>query len=239
MAEFSAILKEKGIGWPKNLWAGTSITTQGTTSRIKHLLQVGDESTVRFLSVEPQRADISINDWLPQLDWVIQGGESGRSAWPFHLEWARALIEQCKEARVAYFLKQLGSAVFSGEQRLRFHDGHAGDWSEWPEEFRVREMPHRVVNALRQEPFPLFMDGENTPSARRRPFEVADGGSKARQAGLKEWEARRQKQRDQKRSEAALKAWATRKQNERKKKRSEAAKKAWKTRRGNHRNGAG
>jgi protein gp37 len=239
MAEFSAMLKEKGIGWPTNLWAGTSITTQGTTSRIKHLLRVGKESTVRFLSVEPQRADININDWLPQLDWVIQGGESGRSARPFHLEWALDLIARCKEASVAYFLKQLGSAVFSGGQQLRFRDGHAGNWTEWPEEFRVREMPRHVVSALRQEPFPLFTDDDSTLRDRRLPLEVADGDSKVRQAALKAWETRGQKQRDQKRSEAALKAWATRKQNERKKKRSEAAKKAWRTRRGNHRNGAG
>jgi protein gp37 len=238
MAQFSAMLKEKGVCWPKNLWAGTSITMQGTVSRVKHLLRVGDASTVRFLSVEPQRADISIDDWLPQLDWVIQGGESGRSARPFHLEWARALIERCKEARVAYFLKQLGSSVFSGGQRLRFRDGHAGDWSEWPEELRIREMPRRVVSALRQEPFPLFTDGA-TWHDRRHPLEVVDGGSKGRQAALKAWETRRRKQKEQTRSEAALKAWATRKQNERKKKRSEAAKKAWRTRRGNHRNGAG
>jgi protein gp37 len=140
MAQFSALLKEKGIAWPKNLWPGTSITTQATTTRIRHLLRVGDESTIRFLSVEPQLGDIRIDSCLPQLDWVIQGGESGRSARPFHLEWAHDLIQRCKEARVACFLKQLGATVVSGGQRLRFRDGHAGNWSEWPEELRVREM---------------------------------------------------------------------------------------------------
>jgi protein gp37 len=78
MAQFSDMLKAKGAHWPKNLWAGTSITTQGTTSRIRHVLRVGDESTIRFLSVEPQRAEIDLREWLPRLDWVIQGGESGR-----------------------------------------------------------------------------------------------------------------------------------------------------------------
>ncbi len=170
MARFFTILKEKGLGWPKNLWAGTSITTQATTSRIKNLLRVGDESTVRFLSVEPQREQLALREWLPRLDWVIQGGESGRGACRFHLEWALDLRRQCKDAGVAYFLKQLGSTVFSGDERLRFRDGHAGDWSEWPKELRVREMPRRVVTALRQDPLPLFPDGDAAQPDGRPPL---------------------------------------------------------------------
>ena len=145
MAQFSGILAEKGIPWPANLWAGTSITTEGTTGRIKHLLRVGDERTIRFLSVEPQREKIDLRKWLPRLDWIIQGGESGRYARPFDLEWATELNGQCKEAGVAYFLKQLGSKVLSAGRRRQFHDGHAGDWSEWPKRLRVREMPRRIV----------------------------------------------------------------------------------------------
>ncbi len=236
MAQFSSMLKHKGIGWPKNLWAGTSITTQGTTSRIKNLLQVGDENTIRFLSVEPQREKIDLGEWLSRLDWVIQGGQSGRSARPFHLEWALDLMGQCKNVGVAYFLKQLGSMVFSENQKLRFRDSHAGDWSEWPKEARVRQMPKRVLSVVRQGPLPLFTDGDNAQPDKRLPLEV-EGDSKARQAALKAWETRRRTQDEQKRSEAALKAWTTRKKNERKK-RSEAAKKAWRTRKDKERNGA-
>jgi protein gp37 len=239
MAQFSAILKAKGVGWPKNLWAGTSITTQVTTSRIKSLLRVGDEYTVRFLSVEPQRERIDLGEWLPRLDWVLQGGESGRGARPFHLEWAVDLRSQCQHAGVAYFLKQLGSTVFSEGQRLRLRNGHAGDWSEWPKEVRVREMPLRIVTNLRQDPLPLFArDGTPEPD-KRVSLEVVEGVSQGRQAALKAWETRRRNQQEQKRSAAALKAWKTRKENERKRKRSEAAKEAWRTRRDNERNGAG
>ena len=53
-------------------------------------------------------------------------------------------MRQCKDVGVAYFLKQLGSAVFSKGRRLAFDDNHAGDWSEWPEEVRVRQMPRRI-----------------------------------------------------------------------------------------------
>lgn len=239
MAHFSYALKKMGIGWPKNLWAGTSITTQGTTSRIKHLLQVGDESTVRFLSLEPQRAEINVREWLPRLDWVIQGGESGRSAHSFHLEWALDIIGQCKQAGVPYFLKQLGSTVFSKDQRLRFRDSHAGDWTEWPAELRVRTMPPRIMRTLGQAPVSLLADGDNIQTDKRVPLELIELSSEGQQTAFKARETRMRKQREQPRSEALLKAWNPRKENERKTKRSEAAKKAWTTRRNNERNGAG
>jgi protein gp37 len=141
MAEFSEYLRSQNIVWPDNLWAGTSITTQGTTSRITSLLKVGDANTIRFLSVEPQQKHLDLSPWLRQLDWVIQGGESGKDASPFQIEWAVNLMRQCQAAGVPYFLKQLGSKVFQEGQQLAFEDGHGGDWSEWPSHLRVREMP--------------------------------------------------------------------------------------------------
>ncbi|MFG0336251.1 MAG: DUF5131 family protein [Maioricimonas sp. JB049] len=141
MAEFSSWLDLQGISWPSNLWAGTSVTSQRTASRIEHLLDVGNESTIRFLSVEPQYEAVDHDRWLPRLDWVIQGGESGRGAARFELEWARFLIDQCREHGVPYFLKQLGASVTSDGKPLRFEDGHAGDWDEWPNDLRVRELP--------------------------------------------------------------------------------------------------
>jgi protein gp37 len=141
MAAFSSWLDERGIPWPDNLWAGTSITTPRSTVRIGSLLRVGTPRTIRFLSVEPQVEPIDLGHWLPGLDWVIQGGESGRRARPFDLDWARSLIAQCAERRVPCFLKQLGSHVVDSGDRMTFTDGHAGDWSEWPEDVRVRQMP--------------------------------------------------------------------------------------------------
>src|SRR5258706_607056 len=82
------------------------------------LFRVGDERTIRFLSVEPQREQITLTKWLPRLDWLIQGGESGPNARTFELEWAVGLIGQCKTAGVAYFLKQLGRAVYAKGERL-------------------------------------------------------------------------------------------------------------------------
>jgi len=145
MAEFSAWLSSHDRPWPSNLWAGTSLTTKKTTNRVGHLLEVGDEHTVHFLSVEPQWERIDLRPWLPKLDWVIQGGESGGSiAKRFQVEWAHELREHCRSAEVPYFLKQLGFYAFRGDERIDLDDDHGGDWTEWPERLRVREVPEMV-----------------------------------------------------------------------------------------------
>lgn len=45
------------------------------------------------------------------IDWIICGGESGRSARPMNPDWARSLRKQCEEAGVAFFFKQWGEWV--------------------------------------------------------------------------------------------------------------------------------
>ena len=157
MAKFARWLADRSIAWPDNLWAGTSVTTQVTTSRIDALLAVGDERTIRFVSVEPQFEAINLRRWLPRLDWVIQGGNSGSQRRPFALEWADDLREQCREHQVAYFLKQLGSCVTVGGERLRGHRGQGGDWETWPARLRVRQMPiyvRRPTRGIRQHAVP-------------------------------------------------------------------------------------
>lgn len=95
---------------------------------------------------------------VPGIDWVIVGGESGRGSRPCNIEWIRSIIGQCKAAGVPCFVKQLGAdpTYFddgSGaggmihEFRLQspdyqeIKDRKGGDWSEWPEDLRVREFP--------------------------------------------------------------------------------------------------
>ena len=117
------------------------MTNQATTKRVKHLLKV---ETHRFVSVEPQIEDIEVGDWMTGLDWVLHGGESGRSARPFEIDWAKRFARECRRRHIPYFLKQLGSHVCRDGKRLTFEDGHAGDWSEWPVELRVRQVPRAL-----------------------------------------------------------------------------------------------
>ena len=80
MAKFASWLTERGIQWPDNLWAGTSVTSIQSTNRISNLLLVGSATTTRFVSVEPQVEPLDLRPWLSELNWVIHGGESGRAA---------------------------------------------------------------------------------------------------------------------------------------------------------------
>lgn len=95
----------------------------------------------------------------PRLDWLIVGGESGPGARSFDVAWAREAVRQCREAGVACFVKQLGARPFGHGQwpcpaegcspaspcphrpGLGLRDRKGGDWSEWPEDLRVREYP--------------------------------------------------------------------------------------------------
>ena len=196
MTRFSDHLLGQGVGWPENLWAGTSVTTQATTTRIGSLLRVGDDRTTRFLSVEPQHGPLDLSACLPKLDWIIQGGESGRGAVPFQVEWALELIGQCRAAGVAYFLKQFGAAVFSGGDRLRLADAHGGDWTEWPGAVRVRQFPEAGPPTSPPAGAPADTGG-------RMPLVVVEGDSKGRRAALKAWETRRKKQQAERPREAA------------------------------------
>lgn len=93
---------------------------------------------------------------------VIVGGESGHGARPFDVLWAMDIIAQCRAAGVAVFLKQLGACPVASNANLldwpdgtderewggtaagaRYHlrDRKGGDWTEWPADLRVREMP--------------------------------------------------------------------------------------------------
>lgn len=180
--------------WPlPNVWLGVSVEDQKTAdARIPLLLQT--PAAKRFVSYEPALGPVSFRwmsawpenaphaamnpsgstnhlDGLRRLDWIIVGGESGPSARPFDIAWARRAIQECREAGVACFVKQLGAnpqeiayprdvteaeaarwmrdgwtrvVDGDGEQWRKYYrlkDRKGGDMSEWPEDLRVREFP--------------------------------------------------------------------------------------------------
>ena len=137
MAEFGGWLLERGVQWPENLVAMTTVTKQTYASRVDQLRRV--QAKLRGLSVEPLFERVKLN--LKDIDWVIVGGGSDILAEPFHLEWAFDLQRQCEAAGVAFFLKQLGHRPFFRAEPVALADRHGGDWSEWPKEWRTREFP--------------------------------------------------------------------------------------------------
>jgi protein gp37 len=97
-----------------NVWFGVTAENQEQADkRIPVLLQV--PAAKRYVSIEPMLGPVkikqrigSLEDGLPQIDWVICGGESGPGARPMHPDWVRSLRDQCKATGVPYFFKQNG-----------------------------------------------------------------------------------------------------------------------------------
>ena len=122
-------------GEPENIWLGVSVEDQENDWRIPILLQT--PAAVRFVSCEPLLGPIQFGDgsfdWLagwytdyetgrdgepepvqahmPNIDWVIVGGESGPNARPMHPDWVRSIRDQCRVTDVAFFFKQWGEWI--------------------------------------------------------------------------------------------------------------------------------
>jgi protein gp37 len=159
-----------GVPWPlKNLWLGVTVEDQNAADeRIVALL--GRPTYVPFLSLEPmlERIDlrelefariildcltgcydasdlpvqgVSSQGVMEKVNWVIIGGESGKNARPFHLEWAQDLIKQCREAGVKVFMKQVGGNAFYHGKPFKTKSRAGSDPTEWPEWAQIQEFP--------------------------------------------------------------------------------------------------
>ena len=98
---------------------------------------------IKFLSVEPLLERVDLTSYLQSLQWIIVGGESGYEYGkyryrPCELEWIRDVIQQCKDADVPVFVKQLGTYL---AKRLKLRDSKGGNMNEWPKDIRIREFP--------------------------------------------------------------------------------------------------
>jgi protein gp37 len=123
-----------GDGWP-HVWIGCTVENQEEAERrIPHLRAV--PARIRFLSCEPLLEPVQPD--LSGISWIICGGESGRFARTMDPAWARQLRDQCANAGVAYFFKQVGSdhRAWPGVRQA-----HGEDPAEWPEDLRERQFP--------------------------------------------------------------------------------------------------
>ena len=104
---------------PANVMYGTSPCDQETFDKlVPQLYQVNAK---RFLSIEPQIAEIDITKELPTgkgqaaygllMDWIICGGESGHGKRHFNPDWGRKIMNDCKTANVPFFIKQIDKVV--------------------------------------------------------------------------------------------------------------------------------
>jgi protein gp37 len=99
-----------GKSWPANVWIGTTVEDQQRAQERLPILSALP-AVVRFISAEPLLGAVDLTNWLPSLDWVITGGESGPKARPSSPSWFTSIMNQCMAADVAFHFKQWGDWV--------------------------------------------------------------------------------------------------------------------------------
>ena len=120
------LIRELGLPLPPHIWVGTSVESQTwAVNRIPALLSI--PAAVRWLSCEPLLGPVDLGPWLPQLQWVVTGGESGSGRTVGEYSWFRTIRDACGLAGVPMYHKQ-GYANWPGQDRLL--DGRT--WEEFP-----------------------------------------------------------------------------------------------------------
>lgn len=132
-----------GGRWPSNVWAGTTVESQAYQHRVYDLQEI--DAAVRFVSVEPMLGPVKFVT-LNKIDWVIIGGESGRNARPFHVEAARALVQDIRAewSKTKIFVKQMGDNPVNKNHQslLPIISSKAGtDIDDLPTDLQIREYP--------------------------------------------------------------------------------------------------
>ena len=90
-----------------NLWLGVSAEDQQRANERLPLL-IASWPGRRVACLEPLLGPIDLRSWLPVLDWVITGGETGTGGRKADPENVRAVRDQCAVAGVPLFFKQWG-----------------------------------------------------------------------------------------------------------------------------------
>ncbi|WP_166690981.1 DUF5131 family protein [Fibrivirga algicola] len=130
---------------PVNVWLGTSAGYQHTADkRIPHLLSV--PAAKYFVSAEPLLESVSLAPYLPNLDWVIVGGESGNETGfykyrPCELKWIENLVDECYVADVACWVKQTGTYLAKAIGINDGQDRHGTNPNMWPPTIRFQQFP--------------------------------------------------------------------------------------------------
>lgn len=96
---------------PENVWFGVSVENQEMADRRVPLL-VQIPAKIRFLSMEPLLGPVRLVDVCPpgRVQWVIIGGESGRTPRRMEVDWAKSLRAECGQLSAKVFFKQMGGS---------------------------------------------------------------------------------------------------------------------------------
>lgn len=125
------------IELPQNVWLGTSVEDERVVERAEILKTTN--AKIKFISYEPAIGALAHAIDLTGIDWLIYGGESGPGYRPENKQWARDIMQLCRETGTAFFHKQ--SSAFRTEMGIEL-DGQI-----------IREFPdYQKTQTARQEP---------------------------------------------------------------------------------------
>lgn len=96
--------QENDAWFPQCLWLGVTVCIPSETPYIDTLRKI--PAAVRFISFEPLLKDVGKLD-LTGIGWVIIGTESGNIRRPCDPQWIANIVNQCIEAGVPCYVKQI------------------------------------------------------------------------------------------------------------------------------------
>lgn len=137
LVRFAGWVDMLGYGWPENVVPMPQISRRQDLKRIDQLRKT--KAMFRGVCFDPLWEPLEPD--LTDVDWVVIGGDIGKLAKPFHLEWAKALIDQCVAENRAVFMSHVGSNPFHQGKAGKI-DAPFGEWQfEWPLDFQIRQFP--------------------------------------------------------------------------------------------------
>ncbi len=119
--------------WPlPNLWLGVTVENDDHKDRIETLLQI--PAAVYWISHEPALGPIVYPPEFLALGnraWLVSGGESGPRARPSHPDYFRQDRDQCVDAGVPWFMKQMSGKTTKERHAI-------------PNDLMIREYPDAI-----------------------------------------------------------------------------------------------
>jgi len=138
-------------GWPRDfghVWVlATTENQEQADIRVPILLTT--PCPHRGVSVEPMLGPVDLEGAFTRpgfdgIEQVVLGGESGSKARPYCCAWGRRLIEQCADAGVPVYHKQVGANFIDGcGARFVIKHRSGANPAEWPEYLRVQQLAWR------------------------------------------------------------------------------------------------
>lgn len=132
--------------WDESHWFGiTGENQERLEERLDYLLRC--QAARRWLSLEPLLDEICLNSAICNVtgeleffnpfrkwfQWVVVGAESGANRRPCQIEWVKVIVQQCREAEIPVFVKQLD---INGKLEK--------DITKFPEYLQIRQVPWKT-----------------------------------------------------------------------------------------------